>query len=181
MSRIRDIDTYLFGAGDRLLFDANVWLYIYRVNDPTDHRSEVYSRAFHRVRKAKSKVFIDAVIASEIINRMARLEHRRAQETDRTVTDFKQFRGNPAFRQIAEGIAADARRILSQCERCDSGFPELDVAKVLTAYEQGGNDFNDLLVSELCRKESFLFVTHDQDFAATDATVLTANRALLRT
>jgi predicted nucleic acid-binding protein len=55
----------------------------------------------------------------------------------------------------------------------------LDLGAILTDYQTGPGDFNDLILARLCEHRGLKLVTHDADFAGTGATILTANRRLL--
>ena len=70
------IETYTFAADDKLLLDANIWLYIYGPQgDPADHRTRVYSAALANILAVKSHIYLDVLILSEFINRYAHLRY----------------------------------------------------------------------------------------------------------
>ncbi|MGE3978887.1 MAG: PIN domain-containing protein, partial [Nitrospira sp.] len=59
----RPIDRYRFTPSDKLLLDANIWLFIYSPQyRPTDRRAKVYSTALKRMLEARSTILIDAVV-----------------------------------------------------------------------------------------------------------------------
>lgn len=47
-------------------------------------------------------------------------------------------------------------------------------------YEDGGSDFNDQIIRELCRSKGLKLITDDGDFKSQGIAVLTANQRLLR-
>jgi len=121
-------------------------------------------------------VYIDVLIISEFINAYARWEHKQsASASDR----FKDFRNSPAFVTIAKDIAVNAKRIIKQCQRCDSTFARIDVDALLTEFEKGDSDFNDQMFHRICKHEQLILVTDDRDFKPPDLTILTANNRLL--
>jgi hypothetical protein len=93
--------------------------------------------------------------------------------------DFKQFRSTPTFKTIANDIAADTRKILTNCTCVDTGFATLDINSLVNHYSGGDFDFNDLVLADLCKRKALKFITDDGDFKKSDITILTANKRLL--
>jgi predicted nucleic acid-binding protein len=174
-----EIDKYAFTANDELLFDANVWFFVYGPHRPGDPKATIYSGALKSILSAQSRVYIDVLIVSEFINRCARLKHNLLRRRPGVPRDFKQFRGTSAFRAIAADIVADARKILTNCACVDSGFATLDIDSLLNEYAGGDSDFNDLVLVDLCKSKGLKFVTDDGDFKGKNITILTANKRLL--
>jgi len=158
------IDRYQFSATDALLFDANIWLYIYgpEVNSSRRYKS-IYSLAFGRMRSVKARIFIDVLVLSEFINTYARLAYNKLPQATRPA-DFKSFRNSNEFQPVAQKIAKFSRRILGKCDRTDSGFESVDLDAIVVDYAGGNADFNDQILAELCKAKGLKFVTHDADF-----------------
>ena len=74
---------YRFASDDELFLDANVWLLIHGPQKPGRHaRTDNYSTAFRRMLEAGSRIYIDVVVLSEIINRWASVvSHKYAYES----------------------------------------------------------------------------------------------------
>jgi predicted nucleic acid-binding protein len=125
--------------------------------------------------EAKSRIYIDVLVASEFINTYARLQWRLSAPGE----EFKAFRNSPDFRPVAREIADNVKRVLSHCSRVESGFDALDADDLLDEYAQGGADFNDQVIRNLCRSRSLKLITDDRDFNGQGIAVLTANRRLL--
>jgi predicted nucleic acid-binding protein len=174
-----EIGKYVFKDTDELLLDANVWFFVHGPHRPGDPKASVYSGALARIFAARSRIFVDVLIISEFVNRYARLKHNILQGRAGVPRNFKQFRQSSTFKTIARDIAADVRKILTNCSRIESGFPELDIESLVTEYGRGDSDFNDLVLTELCKSRGLKLVTDDGDFKGRDITVLTANRRLL--
>jgi predicted nucleic acid-binding protein len=173
------ISTYRFCDTDHLLFDTNIWLFLYGSQyGPTDSRVRVYSAALKGVLTARSHIFTDVLILSEFMNAMARFAYNRLPVQTRP-GDFKTYRNSSAFKPVAKGIADACRRILGQATRTDSGFPSLHIETVLGHYEAGKADFNDQVLAGLCKSKGFTLVTDDSDFNGLGLTILTENRRLL--
>jgi predicted nucleic acid-binding protein len=176
---IHRLSTYQFRETDRLLFDTNVWLFLYSPQySPTDRRVRVYSAAAKNILDARSRIFIDALILSEFINTWARFAYNKlpAQAKPR---DFKTYRNSSGFKTVAKAVADACRRILGHAARIESGFPVLDIDSVLSGYEAGNADFNDQILAELCKTTGLALVTDDGDLKDLTATILTENRNLL--
>ena len=94
---IRRLSTYHFRDSDRLLFDANIWLFLYSPQySPTDSRVRVYSGALKDVLRARSKVFIDLLVLSEFINAWARFTYNTLPASIKA-KGFKNYRNSSAF------------------------------------------------------------------------------------
>lgn len=173
------IDRYQFSSADSLLFDANVWLFIYSPQyRPTDQRAMLYSAAYKRILEVGCRIFLDALVLSEFVNVLARLAFR-SLPPEHKPQDYKVFRRSPAFKPVAKSIANACRRIVRASTRIESGFASIDVDALLARYEGGKADFNDHILAELCRHHSLTLVTDDGDFRAGGLRIVTANKRLL--
>jgi len=176
----QNIDRYRFRPSDELLFDANIWLFLYGPSRPSHPKVAIYSGAFKQILAAKIRVFLDVLVLSEFVNRYARIRHNLlARQLSGIPQDFKQFRNTSFFKSIAQDIAADTKQILGNCTPVESGFATLDLDTLTTEFAAGNSDFNDLVLAELCRSKRFKLVTDDGDFKNKAITILTANPKLL--
>lgn len=166
-----------FTQEDKLFLDANVWIYMYGPQKPGDRRGEIYSKEFDRILKAESQIFIDVLVVSEFINRYAKIKHDLLAPCSK----FKDFRNTPDFKLVAQDIAADVRNnILNHCFLTESGFTTLGMDDLLNEYSTGDFDFNDQVITELCKTNGLTLITNDADFKCKDIPILTANNRLLR-
>jgi predicted nucleic acid-binding protein len=176
-ARVQDIRFYTFRRGEDLFLDANVWLCINGPTTPSPRTSTVaYSKALRDIRLSGGTIFIDVLVLSEFINRYARLEYGQTCTDGR---DFKQFRDSAEFGSIAHQISIAAKRVVTQCQRTESGFVPIDIVSLLVEYEQKRHDFNDQMIAETCRAKNLKLVTHDFDFRNFGLDILTANRQLI--
>ena len=134
------------------------------------------SQVFQRILKAGSKIYTDVLVVSEFINRYARLQHGLVAPC----TKFKDFRNSQGFKPVAQDIAADVKKILAHCCLIGSGFETLETDDLLNEYSVGDSDFNDQVITELCKTNGFTLITNDGDFKCQDILILTANRSLLK-
>ncbi|NGZ10644.1 MAG: PIN domain-containing protein [Nitrospira sp. LK70] len=176
----RSIDRYRFTPSDKLLLDANVWLFIFSPQyRPTDRRAKAYSTALKGMIAARCAIFIDAIVLSEFVNVLARLAYNSVPMAKRP-SDFKAFRNSSSFKPIAKSIADSCRRVLEIAKPIEGGFTSLDTTDLLRQYESSRSDLNDLLLAHLCRTQVLTLVTDDADFAGSGLAILTANAKLLR-
>ena len=117
---IRRLSTYRFRETDRLLFDANVWLFLHSPQyGPDDGRVRIYSAAVKNIFAARSRIFIDALVLSEFINAWARFAYNTLPAAAKP-RDFKTYRNSSAFKTVAKSIADACRRILAHAMRIES-------------------------------------------------------------
>jgi len=162
-----------------VLFDANVWLYIY---DPTGNRDQrlqsTYTLALRRIRSVRGRIFLDVLVLSEFINTFSRFIYNELPQV-RKPANFKTFRDSARFKPVAAKIARKAEKILDKCELTESGLTSVNLRGIVREYAAGESDFNDQMLAELCKAKELILVTHDTDFSGDNLTILTANRRLL--
>src|SRR3990172_730256 len=121
------LSIYGFRETDRLLFDANVWLFLYSPQyGPNDNRVRTYSGAVKSALTVQSHIFVDALVLSEFINAWARFTYNKLPASTKP-KDFKKYRNSPTFRPVAKGIADACRRILGCAMRIDTEFSSLNI------------------------------------------------------
>lgn len=174
--RPEEITRYQFSPSDELLLDTNIWLLVYGPQKPGDPRVDVYSQAFSKILTAKSRIYIDVLIVSELIN--VWIKQHRKLVAPRT-KNLKEFRESADFKPVAQNIAADVKRVLRHCIRVADGFELLAIESLIDEYALGDFDFNDQVLTALCKRTGLKLVTDDGDFKGREIPVITANRRLL--
>lgn len=172
-----DIRRHSFAGTDRFFLDANIWLSVYGPTTSPNWRSRVYSAALRDMRTSRCTICVDVLVLSEFINSFARWEFAQLPRASKPAR-FKDFRKSDDFADVSKEIAVNARKIIEQAERYESGFGVVDVAAILAEFESGPHDFNDQIIRELCKSGGLTLVTHDADFKGADIPILTANRRL---
>lgn len=165
---------YDFDESDRVFFDANIWMFIYGPPQRKD-KTSIYSGALRRLLEARSTIFIDLLVISEMINTYARLKWRLIAPERR----FKTFRNSPEFAETAEEIADYVNRSVKLCSRIENRYHRFDLSALMSEYRTGGFDFNDQVIRDLCREKGWTLITDDGDFDSQGITILTANSRLL--
>lgn len=170
------VSNYSFTSKDRLFLDANIWLYLHGPLQPSAHRHvKIYSQAFKRILSENCQLNIDVLVVSEFVNRYARILWKNVRPKE----DYKKFRNGPRFKPVAQNIAADVRLVLQHCSRIESGFAILEINDLLNDYAAGSSDFNDQVITELCKEKGLTLITNDGDFKGQGIPLLTANQRLL--
>jgi len=176
--RAEEISTYDFKPSEALLLDANIWLLVYGPQKPNNSRVDAYSQALRNILAAKSSIYIDVLIVSEFINTYARMKWQLLP-TPSKFKNFKRFRKSADFKPVAQDISADVKRVLQHCTRVESGFESLAINTLIDEYAAGDFDFNDQILTTLCKEKGLKMVTDDADFKGQDIPIITANKRLL--
>ena len=167
-----EVRHYNFTPQDKLFLDANIWFYLYGPQKPGNRWARIYSTTFNRILNAKSRIYIDVLVVSEFINTYAR---QKKELVASHIKSFKAFRNSSYFKPIASDIAADAKHVMSHCSRLESGFATLAIDDLLTDYAAGDSDFNDQVITELCKSNGLTLITNDRDFRSQEIPILTVN------
>lgn len=187
-NRAHDISAYTFVAADRILPDANIWLYLYAPSSialPSHLRPAVaaYTSAWASIVSSGAGVFLDAIIFSEVINRLLDDEWQRVDPPDsrgiRRYRKRKDFRRSTDYPPAAAAVEQLARLIVAQSQAIDHSFSQWDLDQLLTEFGRGSTDWNDHLLVENCRHHGLKLLTHDADHVSGGIEVLTANRRLI--
>ncbi len=177
VNSILSIGEHDFRQEEQLFLDTNIWLFVFGPQYPNRPEVETYSSAFHRILDVECSIFIDVIVVSEFINAYSRMLWK--QTRPRRNSKFKDFRNSPQFEPMAQEVADETTRILSHCSRLDSQFDQLNMSDLICEYAQGGVDFNDQVIGNLCRTRNLTLITDDRDFRNQGISVLTANENLL--
>ena len=161
-----------FTPQDKLFLDTNIWFYLYGPQKLGNRWARIYSMVFNDILNAKSRIYIDVLIVSEFINSYARLKWKLVAPH---IKPFKTFRNSSHFKPVAQDIAADTKRVMSHCSQIDSGFATLVIDNLLTDYAAGNSDFNDQVITEICKSNGLTLITNDRDFRSQEIPILTAN------
>ena len=171
-----EIRHYNFTPQDKLFLDTNIWLYLYGPPKPRSYWRSIYASVFNRMLRVKSRIYIDVLVVSEFINAYARLKWRDASSYPNA---FKTFRNSPDFKPVAQNITTHVKQIMKHCTRVESDFVTLPIDDLLADYISGDFDFNDQVITEICKNNGFTLITNDGDFKTQEISILTANAKLL--
>lgn len=165
---------------DRIIFfDANILVYLFV---PTGNRycENGYSSVFSLLIKQKNKLVVDFIVLSEFINRAIRIDYGNYLQLNnigKNSLSFKQFRnqeeGKERLQQLYDLVI---NRILKHFEVIENGINHEDIVSMLSVNSL---DFNDKAVQNICAKNGFILLTHDQDFVNADVDILSTNNKLI--
>ncbi len=178
-NRAHNAATYNFQAGESILIDANVWLYLAPpAAQPSPRWASAYSGTFARLLRAKARPLVDCLILSEYLNRYVRIEYDGSWKGG--YPRFKDFRQSADGAGVLRAAVAEVEQILKAASARDTPLPNMDLPSVLAVVQNGTIDFNDGLLIENCRINGGKLLTNDGDMTIGGIDVLTANSALLR-
>lgn len=170
--------TYIFQAGEHILVDANIWLYLQPPSaQPSPGFVWRYSAVLKRLLAADAKPVIEALVLSEYLNRYFRLAYNTTWKA--TYPEYKAFRKSPDFIPVAQAAVGDARNILKLTSPEGTPLSQLDLPAILVETEAGALDFNDGVLVETCRLRGWKLLTNDSDMTLGGIDVLTTNNRLI--
>jgi predicted nucleic acid-binding protein len=175
-----NIQRYIFSEQDRLFFDTNIWFFIYGPQSKLDGRQRIYSNAFHSIISNGGKIYIDILVLAEFINRVARFHYDIWCDENQSTLNYKEFRSSENFKSIAKEIEIASQMILLDSTQIETGFTKINISSLLTSFVQKQQDFNDLVIENICQINQLKLVTEDRDFKGTNIQILTSNRKLLQ-
>lgn len=167
-------------AGEKYLFDTNVLIKIFY---PTlgSRNNAPYIKMYEKLVTAKSTLLISSIHISEFINRCIRFQFDLYRGSHPDIKDFKHdYRNTDDYREcmkaILEIVTTDILSVF--CKMNDNFQTMSDKRLFLYGFSY---DFNDALISEMCRQEKCALVTDDSDYInfSDNLTIVTNNKSLL--
>jgi predicted nucleic acid-binding protein len=185
-NKAHNVTAYTFSAGELILPDANVWLYLYSAASVSlDTRIiTAYSDALDAIQDKGAVACLDPLVMSEVINRLLDEEWLRIDPPHpatkarhyRKRKDFRQSHDYPAAAQVVEMLA---KQIVAASIPLDQPFSKFDLGQLLTDFGSGSTDWNDQLIVETCRHHGCKLLTNDTDHTEGGIEVLTSHPRLL--
>ena len=178
-NKVYDLSSYSFSSDEQVLLDTNIWLYLYPAPmRPSYKFAAQYSKAFKALVSAEAQLVLDPMVLSEYLYRYTRIEFNANYKSK--YSNFKDFRNSSHFSKFASGVETFAKEILSVCQIHSIPANELDLDQALSAFSAGGEDFNDALLVDICKKRNLKLMTNDGDFQDGGIEVLTTNKKLIK-
>jgi hypothetical protein len=175
---------YIFRPGERILVDANIWLFLQPpAAQPPPRYATSYSTALKNLLTAKAEPLIDALILSEYLNRFWQLEWRAWKAINPTIAPQfptpKDFRKSAHFTPIGADAVANAKGILRLCQVKETPMHLADLNAMFAEFSAGTFDLNDGMIIENCRLSGWKLLTDDGDMTKGGIEVLTTNPKLI--
>lgn len=177
-NRALRISDYPFSETDKLLFDANIWLYVLSPQPGLMARSDFgYSNAMKRMKHAKSEILLDVSVMGEVINKLCRIYY--AADHASAYQGYKDFRKSAAFLAVARNVCTVSTEMLKVAQAVDFPFAHIDREWVVEQVGTAEMDYTDALLVQTCFIHKWKLVTHDGDLCTGGIDVITANRKLI--
>lgn len=178
-NKASSIQKYRFSPGEKILLDANIWLYLFPApSSPKLGFVSAYSAAFKSMIAANCSIIVNSLILSEYLNRYCRIEWEAIHKA--TYPTFKQFRKSKDYLGVGQNAAAFGDLILKRSSAADDDFSAANHREILAGFESGESDFNDGLIADACMRNAWTLVTHDADFVRGGIKILTESARLLK-
>ncbi|WP_198935439.1 PIN domain-containing protein [Chlorobium sp. KB01] len=170
---------YSFISSDQILIDTNIWLYLY----PPPGNSSIpfavnYSRAFASLVQNGAIPILDPMVLSEYLNRYCRIEWEA--HFSKQYPKYKDFRNSSIFQPIAASAVTLAAGILRNSRLHSLPTNKLDLKQAISDFGTGQSDFNDAVLTDICRQQNLKLLTNDSDFQTGGIEVITSNPKLLK-
>ncbi|MHB8117883.1 MAG: PIN domain-containing protein [Methanothrix sp.] len=177
---IKDINGHTFSPEDELVFDANIYMRLFGPYCFTKSGSYEYSDALRQIKKNKARILINTIIISEFINAFSQEMWRKSFKGTQ-YSKFKEYRNSSDFKEVADEIGYWIVEFLDMVSCCEPEFDDRIAQEYMDKYLAGTLDFNDIVISDFCKSNDGILVTHDFDFSNCEGiTVLTAYRDLIK-
>ena len=156
-----------------LVFDTNIWLRVQGYfTDPKDKRSRTYSWFYKKALEKECPIFLPAPVLSEFVGVSLNAKARE--------TGWKREHGKihkcSDFKEWMSDISDDAYHLINDCALIDDQFTGFEIDSLFSSAANGGIDFNDLLIAEICKMNGLSLVTDDIDMKGQAVDIITANR-----
>lgn len=159
-----------------LLFDTNVWLRVQGYyTDSRDKRSRTYSWFYKKALERECPIFLPSPVLSEFVGVSL---NAKARESGWNREQGK-IHKCASFSEWMSDISDDAYHVINDCSLLDDQFSRFEIDPLFVAASGGGIDFNDLLISEICKLHGLVLVTDDADMKDQEVDIVTANAGLL--
>ena len=179
MSHYWRIDRLPSLKNKKILFDANIWIYIFcEIGESSKFYVHTYSKAFFILLKSKNTIYTDLTVLSEFINRYLRIAFANYKEREGLqYFDYKKKYRKTADYKEAWTAVCDivSNKILSKSQIINSEYNHTSIKKLLRD-DQCETDFNDNHIVNLCEIEKMYLMTNDSDFKNTNLNVITENK-----
>ncbi|OAG75766.1 hypothetical protein Amal_02865 [Acetobacter malorum] len=169
----KNIPTEVFN--NDFIFDTNVWLSIYGLTtDNSNPQTRIYSNLYKLLLQNEKRIFLLGTITSEYIHRSLKLRY----DTDSTVNRNIKIHQQTNYKSWIKEIADEVSYLVDDCIQLDDGFAQSNPEEMCRTCMEKTIDYNDLIISDACRKNSITLVTDDRDFSCENINIVTRNKKL---
>jgi len=170
MSNIVNIKSYTPRSDENYFFDCNIWLFNFcPIGNYSKKQQEAYSYFLGSIKTNRANIFINSLVLSEFVNRYLRLDFdrwKKSPECTEISPDFKKnYIPSERYKLIVTSVEKAIRDILKLTEKISDDFHRISESLDGVYSHFQHIDFNDSYYYEFCKKNNFILVSDDQDFA----------------
>lgn len=180
MINLQNIRDHRPTARDEFFFDANIWIFLFSpIGNYQKEKQRLYADFLNRVNRAKTCIWVNALVLSEFCNAWLRFEFNNWKKKPENLdqTDYKKhFVPSKTYKDVIEEIKQTLPQILKITERSSDNFNAVNLDAIYAELEYC--DFNDSYYLELARMNQWKIVTDDADLFKNNqlnVEILTAN------
>ena len=157
-----------------VFFDTNVLIYLFGDVPPTE--KNWYSSLFKKLLAQRNPLYIDIIVISEFINVWLSRKYQNAIDNRQFTGTRKDFRDTDDGQQAMEDSCNEVKTILDQFQLTSQNWSKQNIIELLMV---NNSDFNDKLITKICRNNNLILLTNDVDFAHVPIDILTTKKELL--
>jgi predicted nucleic acid-binding protein len=172
--------------GKTYLFDTNIWLAVLEAYY-NEHKYRNYINFFDKIVNGvpapNSRIALTAVLLSEIINRILRdiyyHEYLNDNGLEKDTSPYKTtYRKSAQYPIDVENICANIRAFHSKIDFISDNLNIYSCKKLIKNIPPN-LDFNDHIITKICKDQGLILVTNDSDFTIEDLHIITGVHSLL--
>lgn len=168
-----DVKKYEVTNSDGLLFDTNVWMYIFGpMASIRSDRQTAYSKIFKDAISRKATIFISSQIVSEYINAILRIGFKNWMSINQLKNaDFKHdYRQTSHYLETLEDARDQIEQILKYTEKSSDSFQNAPVLSIIDRMKSVC-DYNDSFFLWFSKEPQYKIVTDDQDMLLAESNI----------
>ncbi|MCV9387427.1 PIN domain-containing protein [Reichenbachiella ulvae] len=162
---VTDIRHYQPSSSDRLLFDNNIWMFLFcPLGNYQQWKQDLYSDFFARCLSNSATILTSSLIFSEFSNAYLRLDFNLWKESTSVPSpNYKRdYQATQDYVDTANEIKNHINSINQVSSKINDQFDQLNSNKIFQRLDQ--IDFNDSYYIELAESNNLKIVTDDRDF-----------------
>ncbi|KFL33149.1 MULTISPECIES: PIN domain-containing protein [unclassified Sulfurospirillum] len=155
---------YKINAQDQVFIDTNILIFLFSPSfvSSKQYQVEKYSAIFEKLVEKHCKLYINATVISEFINRCMRLDFDRNFNIDGKKNFKRDYRPSPQYKRTLEIVLKEMKKFLQFANHVNDDFAQFNFIEMLSKHNQ--SDFNDLIIADTVQKKNFKLLSDDNDF-----------------
>jgi len=159
-----------------IVLDTNIWLYLYGPNAYSGNQhTRMYSRVYSDILKNRNVIILENSVISEFSNRFIRINHEVLKKTENAPKLYKDFRNSDYFKPVGEELRDTVLNMIDDTKVEFVGEEELDFEEIFQSFSEGGMDYTDALLVNMCKSRDYFLLTHDFDYHNSNIKLISGN------